>query len=66
MRKTITFDSFIRTATTIVGIVLLIKVIDYLSAVLLPFFVAWFVAYLIFPLVSFFQYKLRLHYARLP
>jgi predicted PurR-regulated permease PerM len=65
MRKTITFDSFIRTATTIVGIVLLIKVIDYLSAVLLPFFVAWFVAYLIFPLVSFFQYKLRLHYRAL-
>ncbi len=62
MRKTITFDSFIRTCTVIVGIVLLVKAIDYLSPVLLPFFVAWFVAYLIFPLVSFVQYKLRLRF----
>ena len=31
-----------------------------LSGVLLPFFIAWLVAYLIYPLVTFFQYKLRL------
>lgn len=62
MRKAITFDSFIRTAAIILGIILVIKVIDYLSAVLLPFFVAWFVAYLIFPIVSFFQYRLKFHY----
>lgn len=31
-----------------------------LSSVLLPFFIAWLIAYLIYPLVTFFQYKLRL------
>lgn len=58
--KKITFDSFIRGAITIsiiVGIFLLIK---RLSSVLLPFLVAWLVAYMIFPLVKFFQYKLRI------
>ena len=65
MRKAITFDSFIRTSAIILGIVLLIKAVDYLSAVLLPFFVAWFAAYLVFPIVSFFQYKLGLRYRAL-
>lgn len=58
--KKITFDSFIRggiTIATIVGIFLLIK---RLSGVLLPFLVAWLVAYMIFPLVKFFQYKLKI------
>ena len=31
-----------------------------LSGVLLPFFIAWLIAYLIYPLVTFFQYRLRL------
>ena len=31
-----------------------------LSSVLLPFFVAWVIAYLVYPLVTFFQYRLRL------
>lgn len=30
-----------------------------LSSVLLPFFIAWLVAYLIYPLVTLFQYRLR-------
>lgn len=58
--KKITFDSFIRggiTIAIIVGIFLLIK---RLSGVLLPFLVAWLVAYMIFPLVKFFQYKLKI------
>lgn len=36
-----------------------------LSDVLLPFFVAWLLAYLIYPIVKLFQYKLRFKY-RLP
>lgn len=59
-RKKITFDSFIRTVilgAIIIGILMLLK---RLSGVLLPFFLAWLIAYLIYPLVSFFQYKLRL------
>ena len=62
MKRVITFDSFIRTSAIILGIVLLIKTVDYLSAVLVPFFVACFIAYLIFPVVEFFQYKLHFHY----
>ena len=59
-RKKITFDSFIRgilVAVVIIGILWLFK---RLSSVLLPFFVAWLIAYLIYPLVTFFQHRLRL------
>lgn len=62
MQKSITFDAVIRTVTIIIGIIAAIMIIDYLSAVLVPFFVAWFVAYLIFPIVEFFQYKLRFRF----
>ena len=30
---------------------------DSLSGVLLPFFIAWLIAYMVYPLVKFFQYK---------
>ena len=32
----------------------------YKRQVLLPFFIAWLIAYMVYPLVKFFQYKLRL------
>lgn len=59
-RKKITFDSFIR--GVILGIILigLLMLLKRLSSVLLPFFIAWLIAYLIYPLVTFFQYKLKL------
>lgn len=59
-RKKITFDSFIRAVilgAIIIGVLMLLK---RLSGVLLPFFLAWLISYLIYPLVSFFQHKLRL------
>ena len=59
-RKKITFDSFIRgilVAVVLIGVLWLFK---RLSSVLLPFFVAWLIAYLIYPLVTFFQHRLRL------
>lgn len=59
-RKKITFDSFIRAVIVgaiIIGVLMLLK---RLSGVLLPFFLAWLIAYLIYPLVSFFQNRLRL------
>ena len=59
-RKKITFDSFIRAVilgAIIIGVLMLLK---RLSGVLLPFFLAWLIAYLIYPLVSFFLHKLRL------
>ena len=58
-RKKITFDSFIRGSifcALIVGLLILFK---RLSVLLLPFVLAWLIAYMIYPLVKFFQYKLR-------
>lgn len=40
-------------------------ILKNLSEVLLPFLVAWLLAYLIYPIVKFFQYKLKFKY-RLP
>lgn len=56
----ITFDRFIRAITIIIlagGGIWLLKT---LSGVLLPFFIAWLLAYLIYPLVRFLQHKARL------
>lgn len=60
LEKKITFDSFIR--GTISGLIIIgaLYLVNYLSGVLLPFFVAWLIAYMTYPLVTFFQYKLRL------
>lgn len=63
--KKITFDSFIRGVIWIVAIIGLLVLLDRLSGVLLPFFAAWLIAYLIFPLVTFFQYRLRLKFRAL-
>lgn len=49
----ITFDRLIRWIITALIIIAVIFVIDYLSNVLLPFFIAWLLAYLIHPLVKF-------------
>ncbi len=58
--KKITFDSFIRFVFGLALIVGILMLINRLSGVLLPFFVAWLIAYLIYPMVKFFQYKLRM------
>ena len=60
--KKITFDSFIRAMMGIIIAVIIMMLLNRLSSVLLPFFVAWLIAYLIFPMVKYFQYKLRLKY----
>ncbi len=59
-RKKITFDSFIRGVILGIIIIGMLMLLKRLSGVLLPFFIAWLIAYLIYPLVTFFQYKLRL------
>ena len=61
-RKEITFDSFVRGALTVAGIVCVYLLLDRLSGVLLPFFLAWLIAYMLFPLVKFFQYRCKMHY----
>lgn len=60
MRKEITFDRFVRGALGVAGIALAIYILNLLSDVLLPFFIGWVFAYMLYPLVKFFQYKLRL------
>ena len=55
----ITFDRLARWGLVAGGVVVALLVLDYLSAVLLPFFVAWLFAYLLYPLVKFIQYRLR-------
>ena len=61
-QKKITFDRFIRGFLAFVTIVAIIMLLNRLSSVLLPFFLAWLVAYLLFPLVKFFQYKCHLRF----
>jgi len=60
LEKKITFDSFIRMVLGVGIIIGALMLIERLSGVLLPFFIAWLIAYLLYPLVKFFQYKLRL------
>ena len=59
MEKEFTFDRTVRLCITIAVIVALYLVTKKLSGVLLPFVVAWFIAYLLHPIVNFFQYKCR-------
>ncbi|MBP5380200.1 MAG: AI-2E family transporter [Bacteroidaceae bacterium] len=58
--KKITFDSFIRSVTLILLIIGIGLLINRLSSVLLPFFIAWLLAYMLYPLVCFLQYRCRL------
>lgn len=58
--KKITFDSFIRFVFGLAIVIGILMLIDRLSGVLLPFFIAWLISYLIYPIVRFFQYRLRL------
>lgn len=58
-QKKITFDTFIRGTLVVMGVVGILMLINRLSGVLLPFFVAWVIAYLIYPLVKFIQYRLK-------
>ena len=59
MRQTISFDKFIRWALVALAILTVGFIIKSLSDVLLPFFIAWLIAYLLYPIVKFVQYKLH-------
>ena len=61
-QKKITFDSFIRSVMGLVIVVGLVMLLNRLSSVLLPFFLAWLISYLLFPLVKFFQYRCHLKF----
>lgn len=59
MVKEITFDKFVRWAGIIILILGILYVTNYLSSVLLPFFIAWFFAYLLYPVVMFIENKMH-------
>ncbi|MCR4603130.1 MAG: AI-2E family transporter [Prevotella sp.] len=57
--KIITFDTFVRWLGYGILAISIFLLIDYLSSVLLPFAVGWLLAYLLFPIVKFVQFKLH-------
>ena len=59
MSKEITFDKFIRWTGITLLVLAVLFATNYLSGVLLPFFVAWFFAYLLYPVVKFIENKLH-------
>ena len=61
-RKQITFDTFVRGFLGVLVVVGIVMLLNRLSGVLVPFFLAWLLSYLLFPLVKFFQYRCRLKY----
>ena len=61
-RNRITFDSFVRGFLSVLVVVGIVMLLNRLSTVLVPFFLAWLIAYLMFPLVKFFQFRCRMKY----
>ena len=59
MSNEITFDKFIRWAGIVTLVIAVLYITNYLSEVLLPFFIAWFFAYLLYPVVKFIENKLH-------
>ena len=59
MEQKITFDKVIRWAFIALILFASFLIVKSLSGVLLPFFIAWLLAYLVYPIVKFVQYKLH-------
>lgn len=59
MENRITLEKIVRWAGIALTVGLVIAAVNYLSGVLLPFFIAWFFAYLLYPVVKFVQHKLH-------
>lgn len=62
LKETITFDRFIRMVTGIIIVALIYLLLRKLSGVLIPFFVAWIVAYMLYPFVKFLENKCHIKY----
>ncbi len=58
----ITFDRFVRGLLLVIGAVGLYYLLNALSGVLLPFFIAWMLAYMMYPLMLFLEQKCRIPY----
>ena len=57
--KPFTFDRVVRLLIGLTVITLVFLLLKRLSNVLLPFLIAWLIAYLLHPAVNFFQYRLK-------
>jgi predicted PurR-regulated permease PerM len=62
LEKQITFDRVVRWLIAAIIATALVWLVNRLSSVLLPFFIAWVLAYMIHPFVSFLETKCRLKY----
>ena len=58
----VSLGRFLRIVLIVIAVAVSYFVLDSLSSVLLPFAVAWLLAYLIHPLVNFVQYRLRVRF----
>ena len=63
--KEISTGQFLRIMLMLIFVGISYIILNYLGGVLLPFLVAWLLAYLLYPIVTFFQYKLRMRYRML-
>ena len=61
----VTLGRFLRIILVLLVVAISYFVLNSLSSVLLPFAVAWLLAYLLYPMVRFVQYKMRFKY-RMP
>lgn len=59
-QKKITFDSLIRGIISVIIIIAVLYLLNRLSGVLLPFFISWLIAYLMYPMVIFYQNRLHM------
>ncbi|MDE7089551.1 MAG: AI-2E family transporter, partial [Prevotella sp.] len=57
--RIITFNKFVRWLGWGIIILAVVLLINYLGSVLLPFAIAWLIAYLLYPIVTFVQYRLH-------
>lgn len=64
-RKPYTFDRVVRIVIALLVVAAGLWLVNRLSGVLLPFLIGWLIAYLLYPLVLFFQHKCRLKYRML-
>lgn len=55
----ITFDRMARWVIMAVAVISIYLLVKKLSSVLLPFFIGWLIAYLLYPVVKFVQYKMH-------
>jgi len=62
MQKEITFSTFIRWTGIFLLVVAVLCTLNYLSDVLIPFFVAWLLAYLLYPIVKFIENRLHIRF----